>query len=364
MEKRICVFAVLVLLTACSGVGAQPPATTAPPPVISGLQDEIILAGEEFDQIELSELVAGDEVTWRIAGNQELIVEREGGIVRISPPSAEWRGWETLAFTACYAGDNCATESASFGVSREAEVTLTFINNAGFIIESGGTKISIDALFRSPEIGYPVNYTIMEDIANAAPPFNDLDIILATHWHNDHMDAGLTASNLVNNPQAVFISTYEGTGFMEDTEEIETIRAQIWALDVGEGESQRLAIDGVGIEAINLPHGPGATNYGYLVTIGGMRLFHTGDFMAEDAAFYLLDSYHIPERQITAALVPFWYLDDPANQQAALEGFGGDWLVPMHYRFTQQIDQEAMGLFPNVHMYENTIEAWVIPVDN
>ena len=77
------------------------------------------------------------------------------------------------------------------------EVRVTYVGNAGFLIAVGDKKILIDALFS----GFPGGYTLPEEIrdkmALGRPPFDGIDLALATHSHGDHFESGLVRRFLV-----------------------------------------------------------------------------------------------------------------------------------------------------------------------
>ena len=86
---------------------------------------------------------------------------------------------------------------------------VTFINNAGFLITVGDKKILIDALYHTgnPRIDPPEE--VIQRAVNADPPFDQIDLVIATHSHPDHFSADLVRSHLRNNPRAVFVSSPE-----------------------------------------------------------------------------------------------------------------------------------------------------------
>ena len=99
-----------------------------------------------------------------------------------------------LAPTATPAPTNTSAPTADLSGIR-----VTFVGNSGFLITVGDQEVLIDALFEG------------------LPPFDDVDLILATHDHPDHFSATLVEQYLQNNPQAIFMSTKQAasqlTGF-------------------------------------------------------------------------------------------------------------------------------------------------------
>jgi metal-dependent hydrolase (beta-lactamase superfamily II) len=91
--------------------------------------------------------------------------------------------------------------------TQQKKIDVTYIANAGFLIESSGKQIIIDALFKQ---GWD-NYLIPEDsivtnIITQQPPFNNSNLMLITHDHADHFNASMVVACLINNPEIVLIA--------------------------------------------------------------------------------------------------------------------------------------------------------------
>ena len=67
-----------------------------------------------------------------------------------------------------------------------APVEITFIDNAGFLIAAGVTKVLIDALYEgNAYISSPPDM-ILQQAIEGDPPFDGVDLLLITHDHPDH----------------------------------------------------------------------------------------------------------------------------------------------------------------------------------
>src|SRR5687768_3392502 len=66
-------------------------------------------------------------------------------------------------------------------------VTITFLANEGVMLSAGGKKVLIDGLFLKYQSGFalPADST-QRALQSARPPFDNVDLILATHRHGDH----------------------------------------------------------------------------------------------------------------------------------------------------------------------------------
>jgi L-ascorbate metabolism protein UlaG (beta-lactamase superfamily) len=91
-------------------------------------------------------------------------------------------------------------------IFRENERSITYVGNAGFLISIGDKKILIDALFKGFEGSYKLPQEVQDKLTLAQAPFDDVDLILVTHAHSDHIDPVMVLQHMQNNPDAIFDS--------------------------------------------------------------------------------------------------------------------------------------------------------------
>jgi hypothetical protein len=92
----------------------------------------------------------------------------------------------------------------------DTSFTLTFTGSAGYILESGDTKIVIDAIFDDLVRGFGSEYPrpeMYDAMKNGDEPFNNIDLMLFTHIHPGHFDSAYAAACLKNNPNALLVGT-------------------------------------------------------------------------------------------------------------------------------------------------------------
>ncbi|MBE0675226.1 MAG: MBL fold metallo-hydrolase, partial [Bacteroidales bacterium] len=68
---------------------------------------------------------------------------------------------------------------SSYAQPNRAEVT--YIGNAGFMINIGDKKILVDALFKGFAGDYEIPQEVQDKLTLAQAPFDDVDLILVTH---------------------------------------------------------------------------------------------------------------------------------------------------------------------------------------
>jgi len=89
-----------------------------------------------------------------------------------------------------------------------ADLRITYVGNAGYLLEADGRKILIDALLGSYQSQYvQLPREIQIRLENAESPFDNVDLVLATHYHHDHFGARSVGRYLLSELKAQFVST-------------------------------------------------------------------------------------------------------------------------------------------------------------
>lgn len=226
-----------------------------------------------------------------------------------------------------------------------SDVEITFIANCGFLIVSGDTKILVDAPCRNYPLngGYLFSEETMELMENGEPPFDEVDLVLITHIHGDHFDAEAVGKHLENNPHAVFVSTSSAAKEVKRASpNFERKQERVIAVDPKEGERILLTANRIDVEVLNLHHGENPTqNNGYLFTVGGVKMLHTGDFAGQ---YFRAKNYQLPSEGIDIAFVPHLFL------QSAWDYIQAKFVIPMHYDDPDPDNKDVQGIayfFPN-----------------
>jgi formylglycine-generating enzyme required for sulfatase activity/L-ascorbate metabolism protein UlaG (beta-lactamase superfamily) len=246
-----------------------------------------------------------------------------------------------------------APTATSIAESYFDGVRVTFVNNAGFLITAWDKRILIDALYE----GYPEG--ILKPVVYAQPPFDGVDLILATHDHLDHFSPELVLRYMKNNPETVFVSTLRAVRKLRALDG--GIQDRVIPIVLKAGEREQIVVKGIDLEAIYLSHGYGSVpNLGFIISVEGIKLFHTGDIDPDIVTVPYLQSYGLPEKQIDIAFVAAFFLLDKEYHPLALEGIQARYLIPMHYDYqTPPTGIEAD--FPNAIVFQDTMESWVLP---
>ena len=89
----------------------------------------------------------------------------------------------------------CLVKTAYSQQTPDADIT--YIGNAGFMINNHGTKIFIDALYNTPNTNtLKVEDLIQQKIMKGEVPFDNSSLFFVSHIHTDHYNADLLKSYL------------------------------------------------------------------------------------------------------------------------------------------------------------------------
>jgi len=241
--------------------------------------------------------------------------------------------------------------------------SVTYVANSGFLLRAGGKAILIDALFDGFAGGYTIPASVREPLLAGRPPFDGIDLILATHDHGDHFSAAAVRRALESNPRAVFVGPAAAVAALAGLGD----RAR--ALEVAEGQRGTLEVNGIRIDAMRLSHGtpppgrPEIVNLAYLVTAGGVRFFHTGDIDVNVIPMSYLQGLGVRDDHVDVAFVPHFLLGLSGPLPFVTEGIRPRFVVASHLKYTgTPLDEgQIRRNFPTAVLLRTEGERWVIP---
>ena len=213
-----------------------------------------------------------------------------------------------------------------------APVHITYVANEGFLVSIEGKKILVDAIFAEGVEGYaklsPDDRARLEE---AKPPFDDVGLVLASHFHYDHFDPVAVGRYLLANTQAMLVTTPDALALMRSKFDLyKDVQGRTRSAMPAEGDSKRFDVDGIDVQVLNVHHGrrfaKDVQNIGFVVSVGERRLLHLGDSAGDDTDFR---RNKINEMQFDVAFVPYWYLSNEELVQAA-RLIDASYIVAMH----------------------------------
>lgn len=232
---------------------------------------------------------------------------------------------------AAAAAVSCAASPATEPAAAGGEVRVTYLGNEGFLVERSGHKVLIDALYRAGVPGYEVHSPeLQQQLEWAREPFDGVDLVLATHVHNDHFDPGAVGKFLVENRDAVLVTTPQAADrLMRVFPAFSAIADRVQATHPPEGSKKKFEFGDIKLTVMTLHHGRDVPfqNLGFLIEIDGAKLLHLGDTQILHAE---MGRFGMNNEQIDVAFVPFWLLLGETGQRMIRETIAPRKIVPMH----------------------------------
>jgi L-ascorbate metabolism protein UlaG (beta-lactamase superfamily) len=233
-------------------------------------------------------------------------------------------------------------------------IHVTFVGNSGFLIAAGDRKVLIDAFFEGFPPGYTLPANVRDLLVKAQPPFDHVDLILATHAHGDHFSAAMVRQYLHICPNTVFVSTTQAASQLPGFGE------RVIAADPVEFSPLTLEVNGIQVEAIYMSHGYPPNdpkeifNNAYIVTLNGITFFHTGDI----AGLRDVEQYHLADKHIDMAFIQHFHLLDGEFRDLLKNDIGATYLFPIHYQFTEPVfDANAvLSNYPQAVLFNVELE--------
>lgn len=196
----------------------------------------------------------------------------------------------------------------SFCLSQSESLKITHLANHGFMFEANGKKVEIDGFFKKfyPQLGV-MSDSLLNLAEQAKAPFNDIDVLLSTHEHKDHMGNELIESYLNINTSAQFIGTKQIVDSLH-------IKNRVYGLTPKPNEFISKDINGIKIDVFNLAHMnkeyANTENIGFVIHIDGKRILHVGDADLTEKNY---KSYQFNKMNIDFIIIPFWQVTNQQN---------------------------------------------------
>ena len=211
----------------------------------------------------------------------------------------------------------------------QATTDVRYVANSGMLVAISGRRFLIDAPIRDGIPPYATSSATERTLLEAArAPYDSVDAILITHWHEDHFSPEAVAAHLSASPRTLLVSSPEVVDRVRNAAPgLPATRMR--AVLPAPGNSEQVDIGGVPVRVLRIRHNPTRRppeqHVGFLIGADATVL-HVGD--ADPAAdnFALLKS--LP--QIDIAFLPFWYVADEANRRFVADSIRPRRIVAMH----------------------------------
>ena len=327
---------------------------------------QVALQGEPFNSLDAYQFLVepaypATEMTWNIGKGEFIEAGISDGMLSAVAADPGRLGSEILQIEACEPSGRCAIQEISYAVldpTAFEDVRAVFVGNSGFLISVGDKKVLIDAF----QDGLPPRYVlpgfVTSALVEAMPPFDEVDMILVTHNHPDHFSPGMVRRYMQLNPEVVLVST------TQVVEQLAEFGERLIAVDPQAGLPVNVEANGIQVEALYLSHGAPSTssetfNNAYVVTMDGVKLFHTGD----TNAFRDVSRFNLAEKQIDLAFIVHLFMFSNSNKNVIDNDIDADYLIPIHYEYTviEFSADQVLANYPEAVVFSSELDTWVMP---
>ncbi len=174
-------------------------------------------------------------------------------------------------------------------------IKITYIANAGFVIEGDGKKIIIDGIFKSSNQRWcdSPGDSVIGAMLSGSNPFCNIDLIAITHYHEDHFDPHLVIKVMENNPQCLTLCPVQVFQRLRRYKLSNKLEKRIISLSPPAYCDSQIVVDDIPIRILRLEHShsiiydnekkcninkhESVENLGYIFELGGYTIFHSGD---------------------------------------------------------------------------------------
>lgn len=213
--------------------------------------------------------------------------------------------------------------------------SITYVSNAGVLVNINEKKILIDGLCNSklPIYKNPPP-KISEKIIRGIPPFDNIDIMLITHYHSDHFDPNSTGEFLKQNPNTIAISTSEV--ILKIKSHLSYTKAtNLIELKPVLHSGENITVNGVSIQAISMIHDgkqyQNIQHYAYLIE-NGIKILHIGDARPVKENY---EALNLKQKRIDLLIATFPYIGLPAARQIIKEYIDPQKIVIVHLPYKE-----------------------------
>ena len=230
--------------------------------------------------------------------------------------------------------------SAWATAAEEIVARAHYIANMGAMVERGDTKVLFDPLFRNNfDLYDPVPEAIEAALLAGSEPWDSIDAVFISHYHEDHFDPA-TILELLRTQSTVHLYAPEQAAaaireLVANGED--SVFGRVHGLTLANGEtSTDVELGALLIEAIRIPHGGWPNRHAHVenlvfrVTIDShTTVMHLGDAEAADD-LYTAQPEHWQEKRTHFAMPPYWFFLSDEGRQILEHRIAADTAVGMH----------------------------------
>lgn len=217
---------------------------------------------------------------------------------------------------------------------------IHYLGNAGVMAEHGETRILFDPLFQEDYNEYElVPPDMQRALLAGAAPWDGVDAVFVSHYHEDHFDPALILAYLKAHPAIeLYAPAQAALGLHEAASPADAgIFGRVHGLALAYGDAPlRIEMGGLLIEALFIPHSgwPGSNteveNLAFRVTLDNVTtVTHLGDADG-DVVHFAGSAAYWEQRRTHLALPPYWFFYGADKGSDLLHGLNADRAVGVH----------------------------------
>jgi L-ascorbate metabolism protein UlaG (beta-lactamase superfamily) len=241
-----------------------------------------------------------------------------------TPDARRTRGLLPIVLALCLTGLQARQPAGGSSVPE-----IRYVANSGMLVTLDGRRFLVDAPIRDGIAPYATSSADERArLEGARAPYDNVDVILVTHWHEDHFSPEAVAAHLAQRSRTIFISS---------PEVVDRLRAAAPSLPASQlravlpppGGVESIDVGGVAVRVLRIRHNPTrrlpGQHVGFLIG-GSSSVLHVGD--ADPAADNFTVLAPLPPPDV--ALLPYWYVSDATNRRFVAASIRPRRIVAMH----------------------------------
>ncbi|NOT10076.1 MAG: hypothetical protein HOP28_17930 [Gemmatimonadales bacterium] len=249
------------------------------------------------------------------------------------------------------------TESSRAITLAKTTLKITYLWNAGILIEDDTAKVVIDGLQRRTD-GFFVDppQEPRQNLESGMGAFANIRVALGTHIHEDHILAAAARDFLNLVPTAWFVGPTALVDLLNGL-------PRTVAPNVPRGQRATILVNGVRIGILHVRHFNqfgmdfGAIdNYAYLVELGGKKILHLGDV---DVTTANLSGFGLAAEGIDIVVIPaFGTLLTAASRDVINATIAPDVVIATHLRAAEGVadSTQVKALYPNAIVFRTPLD--------
>lgn len=224
--------------------------------------------------------------------------------------------------------------AAEEGKNLPTDVKVTYIANAGFLIQVNNKKVLVDALFKDVENEFYdcPSTELTQRIIDGEGEFAEINLVASTHEHIDNFDEKIVASVLVNHPESKFLSCSKTIDQLGNNSQYQRFKKQLVSITPERMMHIDTVINGIEVRTYRISHGPYfiedpltgrktdlykfAEHVAFRFTIDGVTIFHCGDSNSNALAEY--EQLRLDRDELDFAFLGRGFLYQPQGQGVAI----------------------------------------------